>query len=341
MELPSRVLPDSQNNETFGEFVVEPFEQGFGITVGNSLRRVLLSSLEGSAITSMKIRTNGGHVIPSEISSIPGILEDTVEIGLNIKSIIVRANDDKQHVLRIEMSGKDGLEVKASDIVTDGFVEVINPDLHIATLNGILAEGSTPDDTKIEDVRFDVELVVENGRGYVPVADAMNNRDRNEDIGSIPLDASFSPVTRVQYLIEPARVGQKTTYDRLILRIWTDGSVRPEWALVEAAKILRKHLNPFVQDDRLGSSVFNKGQVPQDGGIDPFREERLARSISELKLSVRAMNSLEAAGIRTVRDLVTKSEDDILNLKNLGQTTLDEIKEKLKEDDLNLGMRIQ
>lgn len=324
MELPSKVAV-RELTPTYGEFVVEPFEQGFGITVGNSLRRVLLSSLEGSAITSMKIRTEGGHIVPSEFSTIPGVLEDVTEIVLNIKSVIVKVTDDRpQHVIRIEKNEKG--EIKAGDIILDMGVEIINPELHIATLT--------------DNVRFEVELVVESGRGYVPVADAMLNRDRNEDRGSIPLDASYSPVLRVQYNIEPTRVGQKTTYDRLVLKLWTDGSIEPNWALVEAAKILRKHLNPFIQDANLGSAVFSKGTSPRTGASDPFLEELLSRPLSALNLSVRATNSLDSDGVKTIRDLVTRTEDDLMNLRNFGSTSLDEVKTKLRENNLTLGMRL-
>ncbi|MBQ3388356.1 MAG: DNA-directed RNA polymerase subunit alpha [Thermoguttaceae bacterium] len=324
MELPSKVAV-RELTPTYGEFVVEPFEQGFGITVGNSLRRVLLSSLEGSAITSMKIRTEGGHVVPSEFSTIPGVLEDVTEIVLNIKSVIVKVTDDRpQHVIRIETNEKG--EIKAGDIVLDMGVEIINPELHIATLT--------------DNVRFEVELVVESGRGYVPVADAMLNRDRNEDRGSIPLDASYSPVLRVQYIIEPTRVGQKTTYDRLVLKLWTDGSIEPNWALVEAAKILRKHLNPFIQDTNLGSAVFSKGAAPRTGASDPFLEELLSRPLSALNLSVRATNSLDSDGVKTIRDLVVRTEDELMNLRNFGSTSLDEVKTKLRENNLTLGMRL-
>ncbi len=324
MELPSKVAV-RELTDTFGEFTVEPFEQGYGITVGNSLRRVLLSSLEGSSITSMKIRTDGGHVVPSEFSTIPGVLEDVTELVLNIKSVIVKVSDDKpQHVIRIEKNEKG--EITAGDIILDMGVEVINRDLHIATLT--------------DDVKFEVEMVVEKGRGYVPVADAMENRDRNEDRGAIPLDASFSPVLRVQYLIEPTRVGQKTTYDKLILRIWTDGSIGPNWALVEAAKILRKHLNPFIQDSGLGMTSFSRGAAVREGGHDPFMEEVLSKPIDTLNLSVRAKNSLDSDGVKTIRDLVVRTEDDLINLRNFGSTSLEEVKTKLRENNLTLGMRL-
>ncbi|MGI5831927.1 MAG: DNA-directed RNA polymerase subunit alpha [Thermoguttaceae bacterium] len=324
MELPSKVAV-SELTDTYGEFTVEPFEQGYGLTIGNSLRRVLLSSLEGSAITSMKIRTDGGHIVPSEFSTIKGVLEDVTEIVLNIKSVIVKVTDDKpQHVIRIDKSGKG--EVKAGDILLDMGVEVINPELHIATLT--------------DDVKFEVGMVVENGRGYVPVEEAMNNRDRNEDRGVIPLDAAFSPVLRVQYLVEPTRVGQKTTYDKLTIRIWTDGSIEPSLALVEAAKILRKHLNPFVQDADLGATVFARGTQQAGSGRDPFMEEFLLRPITMLNLSVRATNSLDADDIKTIRDLVLRTEDELMTLRNFGVTSLEEVKTKLRENNLTLGMRL-
>lgn len=322
MRLPERV-ETLELTDSYGKFKVDAFERGFGITVGNSLRRVLLSSLEGTAVTSIKITTNGGYVIPSEFETIPGVLEDVTEIVLNVKSIIVRSSDDRPHVLRIEKDQKG--EVRASDIKLDAGVEIINQDLLIATLT--------------DDVKFEMDLVIQNGRGYVPVAEMP--MDENSASGMIPVDASYSPVMRVQYNVEPFHDGQKMNYESLLMQIWTDGSISPQWALVEAAKIMRKHLNPFVQEKSLGQAVFSRAAAPAETGIDPFVRDTIEKPISELDLSIRAKNSLDAAGIATVRDLVSCSEDQVSEFRNLGAQTLQEIKEKLKNLNLTLGMRIQ
>ena len=320
LELPSKVSCDRETlSPNYAKFYAEPFERGFGITIGNSLRRVLLSSLEGSAITRMKLR---GATL--EYTSIPGILEDVTEIALNVKSLVVRSTDEKPRVIRIEKNKRG--PVTGADVIPDSAVEVINTDLLIATLT--------------DDVPFVLEMVVENGRGYVPASEQANLRDRNEEIGTIPLDASFSPVTKVQYNVEETRVGQKTNYDRLIMQVWTDGSIDPELAMVEAAKILRKHLNPFVLYDRLESNVFSKAKMVGTSGLDPALEAKLLMSLAELNLSVRAMNCLETENINTVRELVIRNEDSLLEVRNFGETTLNEVKEKLTAIGLRLGMRL-
>ena len=320
LELPSKVSCDRETlSPNYAKFYAEPFERGFGITIGNSLRRVLLSSLEGSAVTRMKLR---GATL--EYTSLPGILEDVTEIALNVKSLVVRSTDDKPRVIRIEKN-KVG-PVTGADVIPDSAVEVINTDLLIATLT--------------DDVPFSLEMVVENGRGYVPATEQANLRDRNEEIGTIPLDASFSPVTKVQYNVEETRVGQKTNYDRLIMQVWTDGSIDPELAMVEAAKILRKHLNPFVLYDRLESNVFSKAKTVGTSGLDPALEAKLLMSLAELNLSVRAMNCLETENINSVRELVIRNEDSLLEVRNFGETTLNEVKEKLTAIGLRLGMRL-
>lgn len=320
LELPSKVVCDRETfTPTYGKFCAEPFERGFGVTIGNSLRRVLLSSLEGSAVTKMKLR---GAVL--EFTSLPGVMEDVTDIALNVKSLVVRSHDDKPRVIRIEKN-KRGV-VTAADIIPDSEVEIINPDLKIATLT--------------DDVPFNLEMVVENGRGYVPATEQASYRDRNEEIGHIPLDASFSPVLKVQYNVEETRVGQKTNYDRLVMQIWTDGSIDPEMALVEASKILRKHLNPFIQYDRLEGNVFSRAKNAGAGGLDPALEAKLAMTLSDLNLSVRAMNCLENENISTVRELVVRNEDSLLEVRNFGETTLNEVKEKLSAIGLRLGMRI-
>ncbi|MBQ1277409.1 MAG: DNA-directed RNA polymerase subunit alpha [Thermoguttaceae bacterium] len=320
LELPSKVVCDRDAfTPTYGKFYAEPFERGFGVTVGNSLRRVLLSSLEGSAVTKMKLR--GAQL---EFTSLPGVMEDVTEIALNVKSLVVRSHDDKPRVIRIEKN-KAGV-VTGADVIPDSEVDIINPELVIATLT--------------DDVPFSLEMVVENGRGYVPATEQASYRDRNEEIGHIPLDASFSPVVKVQYNVEETRVGQKTNYDRLVMQIWTDGSIDPEMALVEASKILRKHLNPFVQYDRLEGNVFSRAKTSGSAGLDPALEAKLAMTLSDLNLSVRAMNCLETENITTVRELVVRNEDSLLEVRNFGETTLNEVKEKLTAIGLRLGMRI-
>lgn len=320
LELPSKVVCERETfTPTYGKFSAEPFERGFGVTVGNSLRRVLLSSLEGSAVTKMKLR--GANL---EFTSLSGVMEDVTEIVLNVKSLIVRSHDERPRVIRIE-TNKRGV-VKGGDVIPDSAVDIINPDLTIATLT--------------DDVPFSLEMVVENGRGYVPASEQANYRDRSDDVGHIPLDASFSPVVKVQYNVEETRVGQKTNYDRLVMQIWTDGSIDPEMALVEASKILRKHLNPFVQYDRLEGAVFSRAKTAGSVGVDPALEAKLAMTLSDLKLSVRATNCLESENITTVRELVVRNEDNLLELRNFGETSLNEVKEKLNEVGLRLGMRI-
>ena len=320
LELPSKVTPDRETmSETYGKFFAEPFERGFGNTVGNSLRRVLLSSLEGSAITRVKVK-NALH----EFTAIKGVYEDVTEICLNVKSLIVRNYDEKPKVLRIFKNTKG--PVTAKDIQGDPSVMVVNLNHHIATLT--------------DDVDFEIEMVVENDRGYVPASErSATIREKGDDIGFIHLDAAFSPVTRVRYLIEETRVGQKTNFDKLTIEIWTDGSLHPEIALVEAAKILRKHLNPFLQYDRLDSFVYAT-KPPKPGAVDPALEAKLAMSIGELALSVRATNCLEAEKILTLRDLVSKTEDSLLEVRNFGENTLNEVKEKLSAIGLRLGMRL-
>lgn len=315
LELPGTVTCERETlSSTYGKFVAEPFERGFGTTVGNSLRRILLSSLEGSSITQVKIQG-----IQHEFTTIPGVKEDVTDVILNIKAIVVKNHGETTKVIRIEKSQKG--KVTGADVQTDGTVDVINKDHVICELTG--------------DVPFVVEMVVENGRGYVPSGE----HSPNVEIGIIPVDAVYSPVTRVRYEIEETRVGQKTNYDKLTLEIWTNGALGPEMALVEAAKILRKHLNPFVQYSELGSQVFAEQRVAALLASDTASEAKLNMSLAELNLSVRAMNCLESENIHTVRDLVTRSPDQLLEVRNFGETTLNEVREKLTSLGLRLGMR--
>ncbi|MEN6449204.1 MAG: DNA-directed RNA polymerase subunit alpha [Thermoguttaceae bacterium] len=317
LELPSLVTAErSTLTPTYGKFVAEPFERGFGVTVGNSLRRILLSSLEGSAITQIKL-----HGAQHEFSSLPGVIEDVTEIVLNVKSLVVKNFSDQTRVVRIEKNQKG--PVTGADVRTDDQVEVINKDHLIATLT--------------EDVPFLLEMVVENGRGYVP---ATEHTPQAQEIGIIPIDAAFSPITRVRYEVEETRVGQKTNYDKLAVEIWTNGSVTPEMALVEAAKILRKHLNPFLQYHELGPMVHSETRLPGALALDEATEAKLNMSLAELELSVRATNCLESENITTVRELVTRTEDQLLEVRNFGETTLAEVREKLADIGLRLGMRL-
>ena len=316
LELPSIVECDRDTlTSTYGRFVAEPFERGFGVTVGNSLRRIMLSSLEGSAVTQIKVR-GAQH----EFSTVPGVLEDTTDIILNVKSLVLKNHSDSTRVVTVEKNEAGPL--LASDIETDQSIEVIDGNHVLATLT--------------DDVPFMMEMVVENGRGYLPASDQSAG---DHEIGIIPIDAVYSPVTRVRYDIEETRVGQKTNYDKLTLEIWTNGSIHPEMALVEAAKIFRKHLNPFVQYSELGPRVHSPARSG-DNSVDAALEQKLNMSLAELKLSVRAGNCLEGENINSVRDLVQLTEDELLEVRNFGETTLTEVQEKLNELGLHLSMRV-
>ena len=315
LELPSVVECESQTlTAEYGKFVAEPFERGFGTTIGNSLRRILLSSLEGSAVTQIKIR-GANH----EFSSIEGVLEDVTDIVLNVKSLIVRNLTENMKVITIEKNTAG--PITGADVQTGGEVEIINQDHVLATLTS--------------DIDFMMEMVVENGRGYVP---STEHSTREHEIGIIPIDAAYSPVTRVRYDVEATRVGQKTNYDKLTMEVWTDGSISPEMAMVESAKIFRKHLNPFVQYSELGAKVFSKPKTVS--GLDASQEAKLNMTITELNFSVRAKNCLDHAFITTVRDLVTQTEDQLMEIRNCGDTTITEIFEKLSELGLRLGMKV-
>jgi DNA-directed RNA polymerase subunit alpha len=316
LELPSAVVCEAATlTSTYGKFVAEPFERGFGSTIGNGLRRVLLSSLEGSAVTQIKV-----HNAQHEFTTIKGVFEDVTDIVLNVKSLIVKNHSETTRVLRVERNTAG--PILGSDIETDEAVEILNPEHVLATLT--------------DNVPFVMEMVVENGRGYVPSTEHGANI---QEIGIIPIDAVYSPVVRVRYGIEETRVGQKTNYDKLTMEIWTNGSVAPEMALVESAKILRKHLNPFVQYTELGPQVRSPAResvTVMDSGL----ESKLNMSLADLNLSVRAGNCLESENIVTVRDLVTKSEDQLLEVRNFGETTLTEVRNKLRDLGLHLGMRL-
>jgi DNA-directed RNA polymerase subunit alpha len=320
LELPNRLSSDRETlTDTYGKFFAEPFERGFGVTVGNSLRRILLSSLEGSAVTRVKIQG-----VQHEISTIPGVVEDVTDIILNIKSLVVKNSSEQPKVIRIDRHEKG--VVTASSLITDEAVQIINPEHIIATLT--------------DDVPFVLEMTVENGRGYHT---ADENAGKEREVGVIPVDSSFSPVVRVKYEIEDTRVGQKTNYDKLIMEIWTNGTIAPQLALVEGAKILRKHLNPFIQYSEPGPEIAmeEKAETAATSDVvDHELERKLNMSLAELELSVRATNCLESEGITSVRDLVIRTDEELLEVRNFGETTLKEVKAKLAERNLHLGMKL-
>lgn len=323
LELPTRVERDTLiSSDKYGRFFIEPFERGFGTTIGNSLRRILLSSLEGSAVTSIKIAG-----VDHEFSSINGVMEDVTDIVLNVKSLVIRLNEPGPKTMTVS-ANKVG-EVTAGGIIADPAIEVRNKDLVLATLT--------------EKVNFEMEMIVENGRGYVPASERIAAADRfDQEIGRIILDAVYSPVTRVRYMTEDTRVGQKTNYDKLILEIWTNGTITPEMALVESAKILRKHVNPFVQYFELGETTVAASQIAEEEteeqAVDEELSQKLNMPIQELELSVRASNCLESAKIQTVGELVRMTEGDLLKIRSFGKTSLREIKRKLADIGLSLGM---
>src|SRR5438874_3746948 len=322
LELPSRVTRDEHvSTDTYAKFTAEPFERGFGTTVGNSLRRILLSSLEGAAVTHIKLK-GADH----EFSSLTGVTEDVTDIILNVKSLIVKLDADDSRDMKL--SARKAGPVTASMIEADPAITIVNKDLVIATLT--------------EDVNFEMTLTVSKGRGYITAAENITDTEEQE-IGLIAVDSIYSPVTRVRYSTEDARVGQKTDYDRLMLEIWTNGTITPEMALVEASKILRKHLNPFVQYFELGSDVASDDAITalreaNKATIDPDLQQKLSMTVQELDLSVRANNCLESAKIQTVRDLVKKTDQDLLKVRSFGKTSLREVKRRLADMGLSLGM---
>jgi DNA-directed RNA polymerase subunit alpha len=321
-ELPSQVRMDRDTaTPQFGRFVVEPFEKGFGATIGNGLRRVLLSSIEGTAVT--WVRIDG---VVHEFSTIQGVLEDVTQIVLNIKKLRVKLHTDAPTTLRIDVNQKG--EVRAEKIEGDHNVEIANPELKICTLT--------------EDVRFYCEMQVRKGRGYVT---AEENVTEEQEIGTIPVDSIFSPVHRVRYAIENTRVGKSTDYDRLVLDVWTDATVTPEMALVEASKIYRKHLNPFVQYFDMKEDLAVEGGVLAPEGDEGARRREmvdlLSKSIDMLELSVRAKNCLDSESVTLMRDLVGMSEPELLKVRNFGKTSLKEVKSKLSALGLTLGMNVE
>lgn len=312
-EMPKLVTKDTASaTSTYAQFSAEPFEAGYGRTIGNSLRRVLLSSLEGAAITSVRIQ-GAEH----EFCHLPNCVEDVTDIILNLKKVLLKMYARTPRMLRIKVKGPG--EVTAGDIQTDGTVEVLNPDLHICTLD----EGGL----------FNAELEVKIGRGYCP---AEWNKQPDQEIGLIPIDSLFSPVRRVKYAVDNTRVGNRTDYDKLVLDVWTDGRISPEEALTLSAAILRHHLDVFVNFDK-DIVEFEESEK----AVDPEREEmnkKLLVSVNEIELSVRAANCLNNANITTVGELAQKTEAEMLKYRNFGKKSLNEIKQKLQELGLSLGM---
>lgn len=302
-----RIEVEETGDENYGRFVIEPLERGYGITLGNSLRRILLSSLPGAAVTS--IRIDG---VLHEFSTVPGVVEDVTDIVLNIKELVLKLHGDGPATLRLEAEGEG--PVTAADIEHGPDVEILNPDLHIATLD----KGG----------RLSMEMTVEKGRGWVP---AERNKKDNQPIGVIAVDSIFSPVRKVNYEVHNTRVGQVTDYDQLILEVWTNGSIRPDEAVSVAAKILIEHLQLFVNLTEAADNLevlVKKDETPKD--------RILSMTIEELDLSVRSYNCLKRAGINTVEELVKKTEADMLKVRNLGKKSLQEVKEKLAQYGLSL-----
>ena len=314
-QLPKRLECDEATyTNTYGKFSAAPFERGYGVTLGNSLRRVLFSSIEGSAVTSIKISG-----VQHEFTTIPGVLEDVPELVLNIKSLVLNSHSKIPKTMYIKATSKG--EIKAKDIEADETIEIINPDLHIATLT--------------KDTKLSIEMEVSRGRGYVP---AESNKKEDKAIGVIPIDAVFTPIKKINFFVENTRVGQRTDYDKLILEIFTNGAISPKDALLYASNILQRHLDIFV----------NFGQLPEDIAeeeLEMTKEEvvlyeKLRLPISELELSVRSSNCLREAGIKIIADLVKKTEDEMLSFKNFGKKSLTEIKELLMGMGVTLGMQV-
>ena len=319
LELPHRVVAVEETlSETYGKFVVEPFERGFGTTVGNALRRILLSSLEGAAVTGVKIK-GADH----EFTSLEGVMEDVTDIILNVKNMVVSVDGDSERAMRLQAEGPG--EVTCDLIEADTSVTIHNPTSVLATLT--------------KQIDFDMEFIVEKGRGYVPASEQYTSPGDEKEVGIIPVDAIFSPVTRVRYKVEDTRVGQKTNYDKLTLEVWTNGTISPEMAMVEAAKILRKHLNPFVQFFELGSEVASESAAAA-AKVDEELIRKLEMPVTELDLSVRAANCLESAKITLVADLVSMNEPELLKVRSFGRTSLREVKRKLIDLGLELGMEL-
>ena len=308
IEKPRIECIETPTDDSYGKYVIEPLERGYGTTLGNSLRRVLLSSLPGTAVTS--IRISG---IQHEFSTIPGVKEDVTEIVLNIKRIIARLHSDEPKTVYIEASGE--CEVTAGDIKADGEVEILNPELHIATLG--------------PDASLSMELTLDHGRGYVP---ADKNKNPQQIIGTIPVDSIYTPVLKVNYAVENTRVGNQTDFDKLTLEVWTDRTITPRDAVSLGAKILVDHFTLFTD---LSDSIGSRSTVVEK--VETQRDKVLERTIEELDLSVRSFNCLKRANINTVEDLISKTQDEMIKVRNLGRKSLEEVEHKLAMMGLSLA----
>ncbi len=297
---------------TYGKFTARPLERGFGLTLGNALRRVLLSSLQGSAITSVKFDN-----VQHEFSTMPGVVEDVTDIVLNLKQVRIKLHEGGESVIRLEAKGER--EIKAEDLITSEKVEILNPDMHIATLG--------------PDAKIKAEMAVRMGKGYVP---AEENKRADDPVGTIPMDSVFSPVVRCNYNVTNARVGQRTDYDRLTMEVWTDGSVKPDDALAFAAKILKEQLQIFINFEELPEPT--EEELVEE---KPKLNENLYRRVDELELSVRSANCLQNANIKYIGELCQKTEAEMLKTKNFGRKSLNEIKQILMEMGLSLGMKLE
>lgn len=315
-EMPNRLAKEEENKEkTYSKFVAEPFERGFGYTIGNSLRRILLSSIEGAAITSVKI-----DGVSHEFGSVAGIIQDVTEIILNLKKVLIVSHSREPR--KIELKVKRKGNVTAKDITTDNNIEILNPDQLILTTE------------KEMDIHIEIEVGI--GRGYRP---SELNKRSNQAIGVIPIDSLFSPVRKVKYYVENTRVGQVTDFDKLIVEVWTDGRINPEEALKQASAIFREHLGIFVNYDE-NYLEFEKEERREHGEEDKL-QQLLNMPISEIELSVRSANCIHNANIKTIRELVTKSEPEMLKYRNFGKKSLNEIKAILSTMGLSLGMKIE
>jgi DNA-directed RNA polymerase subunit alpha len=307
IEKPKVEIVEMSSDKTYGKFVVEPLERGYGITLGNSLRRVLLSSLPGAAVTSVKI-----DGVLHEFSTIPGVKEDVTEIVLNLKSLGVKMDGDEPRLVRVEAQGEG--EIKARDIIHGPDIEILNPDLYIATLG--------------EGAKLYMEITLEKGRGYVS---AEKNKEQGQPIGIIPVDSIFTPVVKANFRVDNTRVGQVTDFDKLTLEVWTDGSIAPDEAVSLGAKILNEHLNLFITLTDQIRDVEIMVEKEEDK-----KEKVLEMTIEELDLSVRSYNCLKRAGINTVEELTQKTEEDMMKVRNLGKKSLEEVQSKLAELNLSL-----
>jgi len=313
-QMPKRLdCDEAKYIDTYGKFIAEPFERGYGVTLGNSLRRILLSSIEGSAVTS--IRIDG---VQHEYTAITGVMEPLTDIVLNVKGLVLRSHSKVPKTVYIKKDTKG--DILAKDIICDETIEIINPNHHIATLT--------------QDVPFNMELEISKGRGYVP---AEQNKKEGAPVSMIAVDAIFTPIIKVNYYVENTRVGQRTDYDRLILEIWTNGAIQPKEALLYGANILQRHLDVFVSYGQLPEEEEEEEEISAE---EELQYEKLRLPISELELSVRSANCLKDANIKTIAELVKKTESDLLSFRNFGKKSLTEINDLLKAMGLHLGMKV-